>query len=234
MLAGYTFHATHTAAPLLRMTLLRVRTFGTSVSGSFITRIGISGAPFLLPLLYQVGLGFTAVQSGLLIMPQAIAAMGSKIFTRRLLESIGYRGVLTANTLILGVLLMLFGTIDTRTPVWLIVVFAMGYGTFSSLQYTSMNTLVFADIKDEDTSSASTIVSTFQHLSISFGVAAAGLTTALFVPDRFRASPTDLIEGTHRAFLALGVFTLLSALVFRSLKANDGANVSQHKAMHAA
>jgi EmrB/QacA subfamily drug resistance transporter len=234
LLGGYALHSSRNPTPLLRMTLLRVRTFAISVSGSFITRIGIAGAPFLLPLLYQVGLGFTAVQSGLLIMPQAIAAMASKLFTRQLLEAVGYRTVLAANTLILGVMLFLFATIDQHTPVWLIVVFAMCYGTFSSLQYTSMNTLVFADIKDEDTSSASTIVSTFQQLSISFGVAAAGLTTALFVPDRFRASPAELVAGTHHAFIALGLFTMLSSLVFRSLKSSDGANVSQHKAMHAA
>jgi EmrB/QacA subfamily drug resistance transporter len=234
LLAGYAVHATHNPTPLLKMTLLRVRTFATSVSGGFITRIGISGAPFLLPLLYQVGLGFSAVQSGLLIMPQALAAMCSKLYTSQLLGAVGYRAVLASNTLILGVLLFLFGTIDQHTPVWLIVLFAVGYGAFSSLQYTSMNTLVFADIADEDTSAASTIVSTFQQLSISFGVAAAGLTTALFVPDRFRASPQDLIHGTHRAFFALGLFTMLSTLVFRSLKPSDGENVSQHRAVHAA
>jgi EmrB/QacA subfamily drug resistance transporter len=234
LLAGYGVHATHTAYPLLRLKLLRIRTFGIAVGGSFVTRIGIAGAPFLLPLLYQVGLGYTAVQSGLLIMPQAIAAMSSKIITTRLLSVVGYRSILISNTLILGVLLFAFGTIGEHTPVWLIVLMALCYGAFTSLQYTSMNTLVFADIEEEQTSSASTIVSTFQQLSISFGVAAAGLTTALFVPDRFRSSPEDLIHGTHRAFLVLGIFTMLSTFVFSSLKSSDGANVSQHKAMHAA
>jgi hypothetical protein len=46
------------------------------------------------------------------------------------------RGVPTSNTVILGVLLMLFATIGVRTPVWLIVLQAFCYGTFSSLQYT--------------------------------------------------------------------------------------------------
>jgi EmrB/QacA subfamily drug resistance transporter len=234
MLAGYAIHATHTPFPLLRLGLLRIRTFGTSVMGGFVTRVGIGGAPFLLPLLYQIGLGFTPIQSGLLIMPQAIAAMCSKLFLSRLLTRVGYRGVLVSNTIILGVLLFLFGTIDLNTPVWLIVLQAFCYGALTSLQYTSMNTLVFADINDEQTSSASTIVSTFQQLSISFGVAAAGLTTALFVPDRFRASPADLIHGTHRAFLVLGVFTILSTIGFRSLRSDDGASISQHKEVHAA
>ena len=70
---------TRTAFPLLQLSLFRIRTFRAAVSGSFFTRLGIGGMPFLLPLLYQVGLGFTPVQSGLLIMPQAIAAMSLKI-----------------------------------------------------------------------------------------------------------------------------------------------------------
>ena len=48
-----------TAFPLLRLSLFRIRTFRAAVSGSFFTRLGIGGIPFLLPLLYQVGLGFT-------------------------------------------------------------------------------------------------------------------------------------------------------------------------------
>jgi EmrB/QacA subfamily drug resistance transporter len=77
LIAGYGFHATRTTFPLLQMSLFRIRTFNAAVSGSFFTRLGIGGVPFLLPLLYQVGLGFTPVQSGLLIMPQAIAAMST-------------------------------------------------------------------------------------------------------------------------------------------------------------
>src|SRR5471030_1797483 len=75
LLAGYGLHATRSAHPLLRLTLFRIRTFRAAVSGSFLTRLGIGGIPFLFPLLYQVGLGFTPIQSGLLMMPQAIAAM---------------------------------------------------------------------------------------------------------------------------------------------------------------
>ena len=70
LIAGYGMHATKTASPLLDLNLFRIRTFSAAVSGSFFTRLGIGGVPFLLPLLYQVGLGFTPVQSGLLIMPQ--------------------------------------------------------------------------------------------------------------------------------------------------------------------
>jgi MFS family permease len=216
---------------LLELKLFGIRTFRAAVSGSFFTRLGIGGVPFLLPLLYQVGLGFTPIESGLLVMPQAIAAMSMKMIMPRLLSRVGYRGVLISNTLILGILLMVFATIGLRTPVWVILLQAFLYGAFTSLQYTSMNTLVYADITEDDTSGASSIASTMQQMSISFGVAAAGLATALFVPST-RTIPNEMIQGIHKALIALGLLTILSTLVFRSLKSGDGADVSQHKVLH--
>ena len=193
--------------------------------------MGIGGIPFLLPLLYQVGLGFTPIQSGLLMMPQAIAAMSLKMTMPRILRRFGYRGVLISNTMILGLLIGLFATIGVKTPVWLIAaqVFALGFVT--SLQYTSMNTLTFADITEEQASSASTIASTMQQMSISFGVATASLATAFFIPDRYRTSPSEMIHGIHEAFLCLGGLTVLSAIIFRELKSDDGDAVSRGKAI---
>jgi hypothetical protein len=78
LLAGYGIHARALPFPLLQLKLFGIRTFRAAVSGSFFTRLGIGGVPFLLPLLYQVGLGFTPIQSGLLVMPQAVASMGMK------------------------------------------------------------------------------------------------------------------------------------------------------------
>jgi EmrB/QacA subfamily drug resistance transporter len=231
LLASYGFRATRTEYPLLRLTLFRIRTFRASVNGSFFTRLGIGGIPFLFPLLYQVGLGFSPVQSGMMMMPQAIAAMSLKMTMPRILALIGYRGVLISNTVIIGLLIVLFATIGPVTPVWLIVLEAFCFGFFTSLQYTSMNTLVYADITDENTSSASTIASTMQQMSISFGVASASLATAFFIPDRFHSSAPEMIHGIHQAFLCLGGLTILSTLIFAELKSGDGDNVSRHKAL---
>jgi EmrB/QacA subfamily drug resistance transporter len=232
LLAGYGRHAAETAFPLLRLTLFRIRTFRSAVSGSFFTRLGIGGIPFILPLLYQVGLGFSPIQSGLLMTPQAIAAMSLKMTMPRILTRFGYRAVLVSNTMILGLLIVLFATIGVGTPVWLIVAQTFCFGFFSSLQYTSMNTLVYADVTEVETSSASSIASTMQQMAISFGVATASLATAFFIPDRFRSSPPDMIRGIHHAFFVLGALTVFSTVVFRELKSTDGDTVSQHKVVH--
>jgi hypothetical protein len=136
--------------------------------------------------------------------------------------------VLISNTLILGMLIVLFATIGEATPVALIVAQLFVYGFFTSLQYTSMNTLVYSDVTEEQASSASTIASTMQQMSISFGVAGASLATALFVPDRYHTTASQMIHGIHLAFLVLGGVTVLSTIVFYELKSDDGAATSQH------
>jgi EmrB/QacA subfamily drug resistance transporter len=231
-LAAYGFRATRIQFPLLRLALFRIRTFRASVSGSFFTRLGIGGIPFLFPLLYQVGLGFTPIESGLMMMPQALAAMSLKMSMPGILRRFGYRSVLISNTVMLGLLIMLFATIGAATPVWLIVLQVFTYGFFASLQYTSMNTLVYADVSEEGTSSASTIASTMQQMAISFGVATASLATAVFVPNRFNTSAPQMIHGIHNAFLVLGGITIVSSLVFHELKPDDGSSISQQHPLH--
>ena len=233
LLAGYVLHARSLAFPLLQLGLFKIRTFRASVSGSFFTRLGMGGIPFLLPLLYQVGLGYTPIQSGLLIMPQAIGSLCMKTVMTRVLNRVGYRAVLVSNTVLIGLLIAAFGTIGLYTPMWVILLQAFAYGAFSSLQYTSMNTLAFADTNESQTSSASSIASTMQQMSVSFGVAIAGLTTAFFLPSAAGAPAAEVVRGIHKAFWLLGVLTVFSTIVFRSLRSGDGDDVSQHKTIHA-
>jgi hypothetical protein len=110
-----------------------------------------------------------------------------------------------------------------------------GYGfhatrTLTSLQYTSMNTLVFAGATQEQESSASSIASTMQQMAISFGVASASLVTGFFLPNRYRSSPQQFIHGIHWAFFVLGGVTILSTIVFCELRRGDGDAVSQGEA----
>ncbi len=229
LLAGYGVHAARTPYPLLHLQLFRIRTFRAAVAGSFFTRISIGGIPFLFPLLYQVGLGYTPIQSGLLMMPQAFAAMSLKMTMPRILAQFGYRSVLVGNTVMLGLLIMLFATIGSATPVWLIVAQLFMYGFFQSLQFTSMNTLVYADVSGAEAGAASSIAGTAQQLSMSFGVAAASLVAALFIPDHQHAAAPQMISGIHEAFLVLGIGTVVSTLVFAGLRRTDGSAVSQHR-----
>jgi EmrB/QacA subfamily drug resistance transporter len=230
LLGAYGLNSVRTRHPLLRLGLLRIRSFRVAVTGNLCSRLGIGGLPFLLPLLYQVGLGYTAIQSGLMIMPQVLAAMSSKLILPHILRKFGYRQVLISNTVMLGVMLLLFSTIDVGTPVWLIALMAFVFGFFTSMQYTSMNTLAYADVTNEQASGASTIASTVQQLAISFGIAAASLAAGLFIPDHIRTNGPEMIHGIHLALRVLAALTIVATVVFCELTQSDGESVSSHKA----
>jgi EmrB/QacA subfamily drug resistance transporter len=229
LLFAYWRHSLTIEHPLLRLRLFLIRTFRASVAGGLVTRLGIGGMPFMLPLLYQVGLGYGPLQSGMLMMPQPLAAMSLKMTMPWVITRFGYRRILTSNTIFMGALIALFATINPSTPVWQIGLQAFCFGYFSSLQFTAINTMVYADLSEKDVSMGSSIASTMQQLSLSFGVAMSSLIAAYFIPDRFHASPGEMITGIHRALVVVGMLTLLSSLVFRQLRPEDGSNVSRHR-----
>lgn len=231
LLAAYGWHARQTRFPLLRLVLFRVRTFRVAVAGGFITRLGLGGLPFLLPLLYQVGLGFPAWQSGLLMMPAAAAAMGMKVFSIGILRRFGFRRILIVNTLLMGATIGMFALVGSGTPIILIVFLGLTQGFFNSLQFSSMNSMAYADIGGPDSSMASTLASSMQQMSRSFGLACGSLITAWYLGDLPQTDQAAVTQALHYAFLTLGGLTLISSLSFWTLRATDGENVSRGDAI---
>lgn len=231
LLGAYVWHASEREFPLLRLVLFKIRTFRVSVLGGFITRLGVGGLPFLLPLLYQVGIGLPAWQSGLLMMPTALAAMGMKLISVRVLARFGYRQVLIVNTLFIGLTIGLFSLVGQGTPFWAIIGIGLMQGFFNSLQFSSMNSLAYADIEENDSSMASTIASSFQQLSMSFGLATGSLITGWFLGNVPQSDRLLLTAALHHAFLALAVLTVLSSLMFWRLRREDGESISRGRAV---
>ena len=66
VLALYVLHARRVEAPILDLRLLRVATFRAGVLGGSLFRIGVGAVPFLTPLMFQLGFGLSAFQSGMI------------------------------------------------------------------------------------------------------------------------------------------------------------------------
>jgi len=226
LLAAYGWHARQTEFPLLRLALFRVRTFRISVVGGFVTRLGIGGMPLLLPLLYQLGMGLPAWQSGLLMMPVAAAAMGMKFISAWVLARYGYRRVLIVNTVTIGLVAGLFALVVPATPIVLIVLLALALGFFNSLQFSSINSMAYADIEAADSSMASTIASSLQQMSMSFGLACGSLITGWYLGGLPQTDHAAVTSALHHTFLTLGGLTILSSLSFWKLQPTDGESVS--------
>lgn len=227
LLLGYGWHARLSPHPLLSLALFRFRTFRVSVLGGFVTRLGVGGMPFLLPLLYQVGLGYPAWQSGLLMMPTALAAMGMKLLSSRLLGRFGYRQVLIMNTLLVGVAIASYSLVGPGTPVAVIVALSLTLGLFNSLQFSSMNSMAYADVPDREAAQAATIASTLQQMSMSFGLACGSLVAAFFLAGSLQTDSAAVVSSLHKAFLTLAVLTVCSSLSFWTLRPDDGESVTK-------
>lgn len=226
LLAGYGFHESREQHPVLELALFKTRTFKLAVLGGILTRLGVGGMPFLLPLLYQLGLGYAPWQAGLLTMPQALAAILMKLISQKILGRFGHRQVLITNTVLFGVTMMVFSRVDGDTPLLAILLLAFTQGFFSALQFTSMNSLVYADIPDREASMATSIASTAQMMALSFGVAVASLCAAWFLGHAPQSDRALLIPALHKSFLVLGSLTVISSLMFWRLHGDDGNNVS--------
>jgi MFS family permease len=190
----------------------------------------VGGMPFLLPLLYQLGLGFPAWQSGLLMMPAALAAMAMKALAAPMLKRFGYRQVLIVNTLLVACVIASYALVGDGTPLYAIVGLGLALGLFNSLQFSSMNSMAYADIDAADTAMASTMASTLQQMSMSFGLAFGSLTTAYFLNGLSQSDRVAVTSSLHHAFLALAALTVVSSLSFWTLQPQDGESVSKGSA----
>ena len=109
----------------------------------------------------------------------------------------------------------------------MIVFLGLAQGFFNSLQFSSMNSMAYADVNEADSSMASTLTSSFQQLSMSFGLAWGSLVAAWFLGDLPQTDQAAVTHALHYAFLTLGALTFISSLSFWTLRANDGENVSK-------
>jgi len=225
-LAAYGWHSTRVEHPLLDLALFKVRTFRVAVVGGLVTRLGSAGMPFLLPMLYQIGLGFSAWQSGLLMIPTAAAAMIMKIVSLPLLARFGFRRVLIVNTVLMGGVIAAFSVVNAGTGVILLVCLALAQGLCNSVQFGSMNALAYADVAAPDAAMASTIASTCQQMAVGFGVAIGALVTAWFMSNA-PPNQVDLGAAVRHAMVILGLLTALSSGTFWTLHSQDGQNLSR-------
>jgi Na+/melibiose symporter-like transporter len=91
----YWIHAHRTPRPMLDFRLLRVTTFRMSLLCGSLSRIAVGAMPFLLPMMFQLGFGLSAAQSGLVTFASSIGSLGMCACAPWFLERLGFRAVLT-------------------------------------------------------------------------------------------------------------------------------------------
>ena len=229
---AYVVHARRTPAPVLDLALLKLPTMHAAVVGGFIYRSGIGAMPFLLPLLLQLGFGLTAFQSGLITLSNVVGAMGMKTVIPVILRRHGFRRVLTVNALVSAALVAACATFTPGVSfAWIVGVLIVG-GFFRSLEFTSLNTIAYADVDNRRMSRATSLVAVSQQVSISAGVAIGALVVDLTLWARGHSTITA--ADFQPAFLTIAVIAGCAFFVFVRMPADAGAELARRSPTPAA
>ncbi|WP_410209411.1 multidrug transporter subunit MdtD [Aquirhabdus sp.] len=215
-LTTYWLHAGRKGdAALFSLKLFILPSYRIGVLGNLFARIGSGSMPFLLPLLLQVCLGHTPAEAGMMMIPVALAAMLSKNFVTPLVRKFGYRQVLVANTVLVGLSIASFALMTGDEPTWLRVIHMGLFGFFNSIQFTCMNTLTLKDLDGKLASSGNGLLSMVMMLSMSLGVASAAAVLAGFT--QIMGNVANTLEAFHSTFICVGLMTSAAAWIFWQL-----------------
>ncbi|MDR3670248.1 MAG: MFS transporter [Holophaga sp.] len=224
---GYARHARWALNPILDFRLMRIPTFSISVVGGSLTRITGGSLPFLLPMMMQVGFGYTAAQSGLITFSTAIGSFLMKTVTNPILRRFGFRTTLMWNGLIASGFLAICAGFRPSWPLMAIYATLGVGGFFQSLQFTAYNTVAYADIPQPRMSSATSFYATFQQMMLSMGICiSSGL---LAVSMTVLRHPAPRLSDFSVAFLGVTLISVFAAPVCSHLPRNAGSAMTGHE-----
>ena len=220
-------HARRHAHPVLKLALFKVDTFRICVIAGTIFRIAMGAIPFLLPLMLQLGFGFTPFESGTITFIAAAGALFTKFAARRVFARFGFRSTLLAASCLSAAGTACTALFYADSPYLFMIGVLFLTGFFRSFFFTGINVLGFADIEPKDTSHATALNAVFQQISGALGVAFAGIILEV----QALASGDELtLASFHIAFLCIAALNLLALVPLSRLPADAGSAVSGHHA----
>lgn len=222
-------HSRHARSPILDPSVLKFFTFSVTIVSGTISRVVIGVAPFLVPLLFQVGFGLNAFVSGMLVLSSAAGNFGMRFTTIWMTRKFGFRKLMINNEILLSLTTMVTGLLVPSTPIVLIVMLMFIAGTCRSIQFSALNTLAFVDIPKTTLSSASSLYSTVQQVANGLGIAIGALILHVVSSMNLRHSTGIYsLRDFHFSFLIAGLIGLLALPGYCHLKKDAGSNVSGH------
>ncbi|MET7329794.1 MFS transporter [Nonomuraea sp. NPDC005650] len=202
-------HLLRAPRPLVDLRILRVTTFRATAASGSVYRGVIIAIPFVLPLLFQLGFGWSAAQAGLVVIALFVGNVGIKPATTPLMRRLGIRAILLWSIAIGAVCLFGMAFLQATTPLPVILALLLVSGIVRSTGFTAYNSVAFADVDQNRMNHANTLLSTLQELGAGLGVAVGALLVRLgeAVPVAAGAA------GPYRvAFVLLSILLALLAI----------------------
>jgi MFS family permease len=218
----YVLYARRHHEPVLDLTLFRIRTFRIANLAGGLSRTAMNAAPFLLPLLLQIGFGRTPVESGSITLMLGLGAFTVKPVSAALLRWLGFNRLLSVNAVICGICIAGFALFTANTPSWVMILYVMLFGVLRTMQFTSINGLGYSEIPPEQLSRSVSLGGVAQQLTNGFGVSlSAAMLNLITVPGEILS-----VSDFAVAFIVMGLVSVAAVPMFLQLTPTDGAQVS--------
>lgn len=219
-------HCLHQPRPAVDFSLLAIPTFRSPALPGSIFRAGAGATPFLIPMMLQLAFGASATQSGLISFATSLGAFAMKPLVRPVLRRYGFRRVLVLNGALAAVLVAAIALVTSAWPMPAIFILLALGGLARSLQFTSLNTLAFADVAPGRLAAATSFYGTAQQLSPALGVV---LASAALEVSSALAGRHALAEADFSAAFVVAALAMTAALPWHARLPRDaGAAVSRH------
>lgn len=223
---GFILFVRHVLArdtPILNLRLLALRTYRASLLGGGLMRLSLGAWPFLMPLLLQIGMGWSPAKAGLVSMAQAAGAFAAKYVSTQMVRALGFKRLLVSCGALTAIGTTAPAFFHRDTPALAIAVLLAAIGFMRSNFFTGVNTVAFAELQGRDVNPGATLSSVVQQLTIGLGVSFGAL--MLHVG---RGNHPNLAPGQFLIpFLAIGVAALLAIPIFLRLPADAGDDISR-------
>jgi EmrB/QacA subfamily drug resistance transporter len=217
ILVYYCFYCLRQSDPAIDLRILRYKTFRTNVIGAVPLRFAMTGAPFLLPLMLQMGFGLSAMSSGLLSTGQAMGSLGTRGVMQKALKLVPLRRLMVGAIAATVLVFASYSLFTPQTSRWVILAVVTAGGLFGSLCMISLNALGFTEVPRERSSHAAAMVAMVQQVTTAMGVVLSA--TILTLAARWRGGdPTHLLPSDFTiAFVSIALVAAVSIWPFSRL-----------------
>ncbi|WP_199815438.1 MFS transporter [Streptomyces griseus] len=234
VLAAFIVFEKRSDHPSLDVTYFKNKVFSAAMAAIALVFFALMGVTFFSVFYTQSVRGYSALQSGLLMLPLAAAQMIFAPRARLVVDRFGNKATTTGGLLLIAATLGAFATFEADTPIWIleVVFFLMGAGMAHIMTPTSV--VIMQALPREKAGSASALSNTFRQVGGALGIAVLGsvLSTAYRsgIEDKLGALPPGLRETAGESIEAtLGVAEKLGP---RGQALVDPANDAFLHAMH--
>ncbi len=157
--------------PLLDLKLFAYRNYTVSILLTIFRSVGLFGGVFLLPIFLQNLTGYTTIQTGLWMMPGAVAVGLCMPIAGKLTDMYNPRMLVFAGSLITGFSLVMFGNLDPKSSAMMIIGPQLVRGVGLALMMSPLMAAALNAVPPAAVATASSFINITSRVGGAFGIA---------------------------------------------------------------